>query len=94
LNVVLELTYKLLFFLERFCFILNKEWGCLPIGLKNSQEIILVENHDIIDKENYDLGINIYSELVVDDFLLTHHPTERSDFFLISADTFGILELN
>jgi DNA ligase-associated metallophosphoesterase len=86
LNVVLELfkPETVIFLGDLFHSKINKEWELFANWTKEiSQEIILVEgNHDIIDKENYeDLGIKIYSELVVDDFLLTHHPTERSDFF-------------
>ena len=86
LNVVLELfkPETVIFLGDLFHSKINKEWELFANWTKEiQQEIILVEgNHDIIDKENYeDLGIKIYSELVVDDFLLTHHPTERIGFF-------------
>ena len=85
-NVVLELfkPETVIFLGDLFHSKINKEWELFTNWTKEiQQEVILVEgNHDIIDKENYeDLGIKIYSELVVDDFLLTHHPTERIGFF-------------
>ena len=63
---------------------INTEWNFFVEWLKgHPQKIILVEgNHDIISKINYeDLNIEIYSELVIDDFLLTHHPTEKEGLF-------------
>ena len=63
---------------------MNKEWELFAKWTKEiSQNIILIEgNHDIIAKHNYEnLGIKVYSQLVIDDFLLTHHPTERLGFF-------------
>ncbi|MNR05016.1 hypothetical protein D3C85_1210180 [compost metagenome] len=39
-------------------------------------------NHDIISKQYYlDLNIDVYSELIIHDFLLTHHPSEREKLF-------------
>jgi len=39
-------------------------------------------NHDIISKQYYiDLNIDVYPELIIHDFLLTHHPSERADLF-------------
>ena len=63
---------------------INTEWNFFVEWLKEySQKIILVEgNHDIISKRNYeDLNIEIFSELVIADFLLTHHPTEKEGLF-------------
>lgn len=63
---------------------INKEWDFFVEWKKNhSQKIILVEgNHDIISKELYtDLDIEIHSELQIDNFLLTHHPTEKEGLF-------------
>ena len=86
LNVVLELfkPETIIFLGDLFHSKMNKEWNLFANWTKEiSQEVILVEgNHDIIDKENYeDLGIKIYSELFIEDFLLTHHPSERKNFF-------------
>ncbi len=63
---------------------INTEWNFFVEWLKgHPQKIILVEgNHDIISKRNYeDLNIEIFSELVIADFLLTHHPTEKEGLF-------------
>ncbi|MFH6993806.1 ligase-associated DNA damage response endonuclease PdeM [Flavobacterium sp. FlaQc-48] len=63
---------------------MNKEWDFfVEWSQQHTQKIILVEgNHDIISKEYYaDLNVEIYSELVIDNFLLTHHPTEEEGYF-------------
>ncbi|WP_422082264.1 ligase-associated DNA damage response endonuclease PdeM [Ulvibacterium sp.] len=67
---------------------LNKEWIFFEKWVvKKSMEIILVAgNHDIISPLKYeDLGIKVVSEVEWDDFLLTHHPEERSGFFNFSG---------
>ncbi len=63
---------------------INTEWDFFVDWIKErSQKIILVEgNHDIISERYYtDLNIEIYNELIIDDFLLTHHPTEKENLF-------------
>ncbi len=86
LNLALDL-YKpetIIFLGDLFHSKINIEWELFANWTKEiSQEVILVEgNHDIIAKYNYeDLNIKVYSELVIDDFLLTHHPTERINYF-------------
>jgi len=63
---------------------INNEWDFfVEWTKKHQQKIILVEgNHDIISKQYYaDLNIEIYSELIIDNFLLTHHPTEEEGLF-------------
>ena len=67
---------------------LNKEWNLFEKWVaKKSMEIILVAgNHDIISPLKYeDLGIRVVSEVEWDDFLLTHHPEERTGFFNFSG---------
>jgi DNA ligase-associated metallophosphoesterase len=86
LNNILELfeAETIIFLGDLFHSKMNKEWNLFSDWTKTiTQQIILVEgNHDIISKNNYtDLNIEIYSELIIDDFLLTHHPTERELFF-------------
>lgn len=86
LNVVVHFfkPEKIIFLGDLFHSKINKEWELFQNWSKEiEQEIILIEgNHDIIAKHNYeDLGITIYSELVIDTFLLTHHPTEKEGFF-------------
>jgi DNA ligase-associated metallophosphoesterase len=63
---------------------INNEWNLFADWVQSiSSEIILVEgNHDIIAKYKYrDLKIPVIPELIIDDFLLTHHPDERGDLF-------------
>ncbi|MNL08137.1 3',5'-cyclic adenosine monophosphate phosphodiesterase CpdA [compost metagenome] len=86
LKTVLEIfsAETIIFLGDLFHSKINTEWDFFMDWIKeHSQKIILVEgNHDIISKSNYeDLNIEIYSELIIDDFLLTHHPTEKEGFF-------------
>lgn len=86
LNTVLEwFDAEIIIFLgDLFHSKINNEWGVFAAWKKQQhQQIILVEgNHDIIDRRYYsDLDIKIYNELLIDDFLLTHHPTEKEAFF-------------
>lgn len=63
---------------------LNKEWELFENWVaKTPSEIILVSgNHDIISPHKFEqLGIPIFQELILDDFLLTHHPEERDGLF-------------
>ena len=63
---------------------INNEWNFFAEWIASiSQKIILVEgNHDIISKQKYaDLNIEVLSELIIDGFLLTHHPTEQEGFY-------------
>ncbi|MCP2027168.1 DNA ligase-associated metallophosphoesterase [Flavobacterium sp. HSC-32F16] len=86
LNEVLSLfdAETIIFLGDLFHSKINNEWNFFADWTKTvSQQIILIEgNHDIISKKNYtDLNIEIYEELIIDDFLLTHHPTTRENFF-------------
>ena len=75
---------KIIFLGDLFHSKINKEWELFANWTSSiTQEIILVEgNHDIIEKYHYeDLNIKIYSELEMDDFILTHHPMENNKFF-------------
>jgi len=63
---------------------INKEWQLFENWVeKTPSEIILVAgNHDIIAPEKFEvLSIQIFQELILDNFLLTHHPEEREGFF-------------
>jgi DNA ligase-associated metallophosphoesterase len=86
LKKVLELfdSETIVFLGDLFHSKINTEWDFFVDWIKeHSQKIILVEgNHDIISKGNYeDVNIEIYNELIIDGFLLTHHPTEKEGFF-------------
>lgn len=75
---------RIIFLGDLFHSKLNTEWDLfVKWTKKNTSEIILVEgNHDIIDKQKYtDINIKTCSEFLIDDFLLTHHPTPRENFF-------------
>lgn len=86
LNSVLELfdVQSVVFLGDLFHSKINNEWNFFSDWVQNiSQKITLVEgNHDVISKQKYaDLNIEVLSELLIDDFLLTHHPTEQNGFF-------------
>jgi DNA ligase-associated metallophosphoesterase len=58
---------------------LNEEWQDFEKWTEYTKaEIILISgNHDIIPQYLYEeLGIKVFDELLLDSFLLTHHPTE------------------
>lgn len=79
---------KVVFLGDLFHSALNKEWLLFEAWLENiSAEVILVEgNHDIISPLKYEaLGVQLFPELVIGDFLLTHHPEERPGFFNFSG---------
>jgi len=76
--------FQICFLGDLFHSSLNKEWELFENWVaKTPSEIILVAgNHDIIAPEKFQqLDIPIFPELVIDDFLLTHHPEEREDHF-------------
>lgn len=63
---------------------INKEWHLFADWvMKSDNEIILIEgNHDIIAKRHYaNLNIVIYIQLIIADFVLTHHPAETDGYF-------------
>ena len=56
--------------------------------------VLVAGNHDIIDQKHYkNLNIEVCSELVVDEFLLTHHPEEREHYFNFSGHIHPGIEL-
>ena len=86
LKKILELfdSETIVFLGDLFHSKINTEWEFFVDWIKeHSQKIILVEgNHDIISKSNYeDVNIEIYNELIIGGFLLTHHPTEKEGLF-------------
>ncbi|PHR99126.1 MAG: metallophosphoesterase [Leeuwenhoekiella sp.] len=63
---------------------LNTEWQLFEDWVKSRKEnvILVAGNHDIINPLKYEkLGIAIYSEIITEGFLLTHHPEEREGLF-------------
>ncbi|QSW90513.1 MULTISPECIES: ligase-associated DNA damage response endonuclease PdeM [Flavobacterium] len=86
LNAILQLfdVETIIFLGDLFHSKINNEWDFFEDWTKTvTQQLILVEgNHDIISKKYYtDLNIEIYSEITIHDFLLTHHPSTRENFF-------------
>lgn len=66
----------------------NNEWDLFAEWVsKTEAKIVLVAgNHDVIDPKHYtNLNIEVYSELQIERFLLTHHPEEREGFFNFSG---------
>lgn len=63
---------------------INKEWQLFENWVqKTPAEMILIAgNHDIIAPEKFEaLSIQVFKELALEKFLLTHHPEEREGFF-------------
>lgn len=76
--------FQICFLGDLFHSSLNKEWELFENWVaKTPAEIILVSgNHDIIAPEKYrQLNVEIFPELIIDNFLLTHHPEERQGLF-------------
>lgn len=62
----------------------NSEWDLFANWTKSvSPKIILVKgNHDIIDELLFEkLNIEVIPELIIDEFILTHHPLENNTLF-------------
>ncbi len=62
----------------------NSEWLLFEdwVGRIDARLILVAGNHDVIAQQHYDaLNITICKELLLDGFLLTHHPTEREGCF-------------
>lgn len=63
---------------------LNKEWRLFEnwVAKTPSKLSLVIGNHDIIAPEKFEsLSIEIFQELRLDGFLLTHHPEIREGFF-------------
>ena len=76
---------------------LNSEWALFEDWVHSKKiEIILVSgNHDIISPLKYeDIHIKVISELVIDSFLLTHHPEVRDEFFNFSGHIHPAIKLS
>ncbi|XLS29546.1 ligase-associated DNA damage response endonuclease PdeM [Flavobacteriaceae bacterium M23B6Z8] len=74
---------------ETVCFLgdlfhshLNKEWSLFETWVQkhNTRFILITGNHDIISPHRFEsLGFTLQQELLLDSFLLTHHPTETDE---------------
>lgn len=79
---------KICFLGDLFHSSLNNEWIYFEAWIKSqTANIILVKgNHDIISPRKFwDLKIGLEEELLIDAFLLTHHPEKRDGLFNISG---------
>lgn len=80
---------------ESICFLgdlfhstLNNEWDLFTDWVNRTQlpVILVAGNHDIISPIKYEeLGVTVVSEWTISDFLLTHNPEEREDYYTISG---------
>lgn len=62
----------------------NTEWELFENWIRSRTEniILVAGNHDIINPVKYEnLGISIYSEIITEGFLFTHHPDIREGLF-------------
>ncbi|TAI47248.1 ligase-associated DNA damage response endonuclease PdeM [Flagellimonas allohymeniacidonis] len=76
--------FQICFLGDLFHSSLNKEWELFENWVaKIPSEIILVSgNHDIISPHKFEqIGVPIFQELILENFLLTHHPEEREGLF-------------
>ena len=75
---------KIIFLGDLFHSTLNAEWLLFEEWFKSlSVAVVLIEgNHDIIPPLKYErLGIQVLPKLILDRFLLTHHPRENEEYF-------------
>lgn len=66
----------------------NSEWDLFVNWCEEcTSEIILIAgNHDIISSQHYEkLGVKVVDSLKIENFFLTHHPTEKDEFFNFSG---------
>ena len=88
---------KIVFLGDLFHSTLNREWLIFATWLERiSAEVILVEgNHDIISPLKYEaLGVKVTPEVVLHNFLFTHHPEERAGFFNFSGHIHPGVKIN
>ncbi|WP_119791145.1 ligase-associated DNA damage response endonuclease PdeM [Flavobacterium anhuiense] len=79
---------KVIFLGDLFHSSKNAEWDLFEewISKHNQEAYLIAGNHDIIDQKHYyEIGILVVDSLEMDHFLLTHHPTEKEDFFNFSG---------
>jgi len=76
---------------------LNSEWALFEDWVHSiTSEMILVSgNHDIISPLKYEaLAIKVIPELILDSFILTHHPEERDSLFNFSGHIHPAIKLS
>lgn len=63
---------------------LNNEWLHFKnwVAGNRAKIILIAGNHDIIGPEMYEqIGVHVFDEMTLGDFLFTHHPKERQRVF-------------
>ena len=63
---------------------MNNEWSLFEDWVKrNPCKILLIAgNHDVIDADHYErIGVHVFDEMTLGEFLFTHHPKERERVF-------------
>ena len=79
---------KIFFLGDLFHSVMNNEWELFEEWLLIMQPVVILiaGNHDIIHFSYYEkLNVKVHNELTIDNFLLTHHPTDREHFFNFSG---------
>lgn len=76
---------------ETICFLgdlfhskINEEWKDFEkwVEYTNAEIILISGNHDIIPQYLYEeIDVKVFDELILGEFLLTHHPTPTDDLF-------------
>ena len=77
---------RIVFMGDLFHSSLNMEWDLFTDWMKTIEipVVLVAGNHDIISELKYEaLGVKIYSEIILKNLLLTHHPEERDGYFNI-----------
>ncbi len=88
LDLVVELFQpeEVLFLGDLFHSSLNSEWHIFKEWVEKTAipTFLVAGNHDVINPKLYaQLHIQVIKQLIVDDFLFTHHPEDREGFFTI-----------
>jgi len=76
---------------------INAEWNLFEdwVALQESKIILIAGNHDIISPLYYEaLKIELVKELVIKNFLLTHHPNVRKNLFNITGHIHPGIQVN
>lgn len=88
---------KIIFLGDLFHSYINNEWQHFEQWMQDiSAEVILIEgNHDVISPLKYEaLGVQVIPELIIGDFLFTHHPEERENYFNFSGHIHPGVKIN
>ncbi|GHA23253.1 DEAD/DEAH box helicase [Salinimicrobium marinum] len=88
---------KIIFLGDLFHSYINYEWQHFDQWMQDiSAEVVLVEgNHDVISPKKYEaLGVKVIPELIIGDFLFTHHPEERENCFNFSGHIHPGVKIN